>query len=335
MDANRPKASRPETMFFPTKADSGGNDSVSITPVERTKDVAAPTTHTKSNPTTLPKTKPPTKPLVKFRKRKRNSEISTSSLQTLSEDPWSVYIKGIEIFPRKGIFLAQNREDKMELVHIQQLKAEPASIQSLVKTVNDLSYRSFPRLLCHYQHEDHSFLVWEPVECSLSQVLGSKYVLSETEIASIVWPILIGIRYLRDCDRALATLTNDEVLFTGSGGVRIAGVERSCRIDPEDMNAATLKLTALSEIVKRLIKKNEKFDPDFPWSAEARNLPQRLDTVELDELMLVSRPDHMRRSKLSNQDGFFASLKGEAELKLMVNIVNKTSHYDINFPARS
>ncbi|OQD77341.1 hypothetical protein PENANT_c113G04619, partial [Penicillium antarcticum] len=146
------------------------------------------------------------------------------------------------------------------------------------------------------------------------------YTLNETEIASIVWPILIGIRYLRDCDRALATLTNDEVLFTGSGGVRIAGVEHSCRIDPEDMNAATLKLTALSEIVKRLMKKNEKFDPDFPWSPEAQNLPHRLDTVELDELML---------------DGFFASLKGEAELKLMVNVVNKTSHYDINFPARS
>ncbi|OQD75269.1 hypothetical protein PENANT_c157G08738, partial [Penicillium antarcticum] len=35
----------------------------------------------------------------------------------------------------------------MELVHIQQLKAEPASIQSLVKTVNDLSYRSFPQLI--------------------------------------------------------------------------------------------------------------------------------------------------------------------------------------------
>jgi hypothetical protein len=118
MDVNRPKATRPETMFFPTKADSGGNDSVSTAPMERTKEVTAPTTLTKSNLTTLPKTKPPTKPLVKFRKRKRNSEIPTSSLQTLSEDPWSVYIKGIEIFPRKGIFLAQNRENKIELVHI-------------------------------------------------------------------------------------------------------------------------------------------------------------------------------------------------------------------------
>ncbi|OQD74999.1 hypothetical protein PENANT_c161G10044, partial [Penicillium antarcticum] len=278
MDNNRFKATRPETMFFPVIADSDGNDSAPTAPIERTKEVAAPTTLTKSNPTTLPKIKPPTKPLVKIRKRKRNSEIPTSSLQPLSKDPWSVYIKGIEIFPRKGIFLAQNRENKMELVHIQQLKAEPASIQSLVKTVNDLSYRSFPQLMCHYQHEDYSFLVWEPVECSLSQVLGSKYTLNETEIASIVWPILIGIRYLRDCDRALATLTNDEVLFTGSGGVRIAGVEHSCRIDPEDMNAATLKLTALSEIVKRLMKKNEKFDPDFPWSPEAQNLPHRLDT---------------------------------------------------------
>ncbi|KAJ5865196.1 uncharacterized protein N7529_007112 [Penicillium soppii] len=301
MDANQ-KAAWPETIFFPTIANTAG------------KEVATPILLPQPKPMTNPW--PPLKP---FRKRRRTSEVQTSTLQPLNEDPWAAYVKGIENFPRKGMLLAQNREDIMELVHIQQLKAEPGSIRSLVKTVNDLSYRSFPQLLRHYQHEDHTFLVWESVECSLSQVLESRYALTENEIASIVWPILIGIRYLRNCDRALATLTNDEVLFTGSGGVRIAGVERSCRIDPEDMNAATLKLTALSEMVKMLMKKNEKIHPDFPWSPKARDLPQNLNTFGLDELML---------------DGFFATLKGEAELKLMVNIVCKTSHYDINFPTR-
>lgn len=189
MDANHSKATRPETVFFPTIANTAGNDGVStVSPVDWTTEVAAPI-H-------LPKPKPMTNPLPHlkpFRKRKRTSEVQTCTLHPLNEDPWAAYVKGIENFPRKGILLAQNREDKMELVHIQPLKAEPASIRSLVKIVNDLSYRSFPQLLRHYQHEDHTFLVWESVECSLSQVLGSRYALTETEIASIVWPVCLMI----------------------------------------------------------------------------------------------------------------------------------------------
>ncbi|KAJ5347011.1 uncharacterized protein N7506_000264 [Penicillium brevicompactum] len=325
MDSNPSKSTGPETVFLSTIANSAGNDGVFIvSPPDRRTEMAAPIHSSEPKPMTDPLK--PLKPLP-FRKRKRASEVPTSTLQPLNEDPWAAYVKGIEILPRKGMLLAQNREDKMELVHIEQLKADPASIRSLVEIIKGLSYRSFPQLLRHYQHDDHTFLVWESVECSLSQVLGSRYALTETEIASIVWPILIGIRYLRNSDRALATLTNDEVLFTGSGGVRIAsdasvvtaGVERSCRIDPEDMNAATLKLTALSEMVKSLMRKSEKIHPDFPWTSKARDLPHKLNTVGLDDLML---------------DDFFASLKGEAELKLMVNIVCKTSHFDINFLTR-
>ncbi|KAJ5142465.1 uncharacterized protein N7515_001252 [Penicillium bovifimosum] len=316
MDTTHSKPIRPETVFFPTIANPARHDGVStVPPVRPSIEVAAPIYPPEPKPVANPST--PWKPLK--RKRMRASEIPTSTLQPLNEDPWATYVKGIENFPRKGMLLAQNRENKTELVHIQQLKTESASTRSLVKIVNDLSYRSFPQLLRHYQHEDQTFLVWESVECSLSQVLGSRYALTETEIASIVWPILVGIRYLRNFDRALATLTNDEVLFTGSGGVRIAGVERSCRINPEDMNAATLKLTALSEMVKRLMKKNEKFHPDFPWSSKVQDLSYKLNTVELDELML---------------DDFFTCLKGEAELTLMVNIVCKTSHFDVNFPTR-
>ncbi|CAG8030392.1 unnamed protein product [Penicillium nalgiovense] len=189
MDANHSKATRPETVFLPTITNAAGNAGVShVSPVDWTTEVTAPIHFPKPKPMTNPL--PPLKP---FRKRKRTSQMQTSTLQSLNEDPWAAYAKGIENFPRKGMLLAQNREDTMELVHIQQLKAEPASIRSLVKIVNDLSYRSFPQLLRHYQHEDHTFLVWESVECSLSQVLGSRYALTETEIASIVWPVCLKI----------------------------------------------------------------------------------------------------------------------------------------------
>jgi hypothetical protein len=91
-------------------------------------------------------------------------------------------------------------------------------------------------------------------------------------------------------------------IAASNAGVVPAGVERSCRIDPEDMNAATLKLTALSEMVKRLMKKNEKFHPDFPWSSKARDLPHKLNTVGLDELMLVSWPN-LRMKNHAEQPG--------------------------------
>jgi hypothetical protein len=196
MDTNHSKPTRPETVFFPTIANSAGNDGVStVSPMGRSTEVCRSTEVAPIHP---PKPKPMTNPLNPLkpltRKRKRASEVPTFTLQPLNEDPWAAYVKGIENFPRKGMLLAQNREDKTELVHVQQLKAEPASIRSLVKIVNDLSYRSFPQLLRQYHHEGHTFLVWESVECSLSQVLGSRYALTETEIASIVWPVCLIIR---------------------------------------------------------------------------------------------------------------------------------------------
>lgn len=53
----------------------------------------------------------------------------------------------------------------------------------------------------------------------------------------------------------------------------VAGVEHSCQIDAAEMDAATLKLFALAEVVKRLIMKNP---PHYPWSAEAKGLPEEL-----------------------------------------------------------
>lgn len=189
MDSNPSNSTRPETVFHSTIANSTGNDGVFIvSPPDRRTEMAAPIHSSEPKPMTDPLK--PLKPLP-FRKRKRASEVPTSTLQPLNEDPWAAYVKGIEIFPRKGMLLAQNREDKMELVHIEQLKADPASIRSLVEIIKGLSYRSFPQLLRHYQHDDHTFLVWESVECSLSQVLGSRYALTETEIASIVWPVCL------------------------------------------------------------------------------------------------------------------------------------------------
>jgi hypothetical protein len=124
--------------------------------------------------------------------------------------------------------------------------------ESVHDTICRLSHPSFLRLLCCYHYEGQAFLVWEPVELSLAQVIGSKYAIREAELVSIVWPvsfefppscletlvllapqlttfqIIQGIRYLRDSNRALASLTYESIFLTDSGSVRISRCHSTC-----------------------------------------------------------------------------------------------------------
>ncbi|KAJ5749498.1 hypothetical protein N7533_006526 [Penicillium manginii] len=235
------------------------------------------------------------------------------NLPVFYEDPWTDYEKGIEIFPKRHTSLCRHRRNREDLVHIQQLKACTAT-ESLINAVGRYSHPSFLRLLCCYHYDQSTFLVWEPVELSLAQVIGSKYSIREAELTSIVWPIIQGIRYLRDSSRALGSLTYDTIFLTSSGGVKIADVDRSCVIDTEDMNAATLKLFALSDMITGLRKQMSPMDP---WSPRAQNLPARLMSTPLDDLF--------------GDDDLVAESKG-GELKMLVNILSKISHYDVKFP---
>lgn len=165
------------------------------------------------------------------------------------QDPWVIYDKvfgsEIRIFQGRDVMLARRRSNKMELVNIQELSMEPPQLESLVQTVNQYSGRNFLRLLDIYQQGNRCFLVWEPVELSLNEVLASRCAVTETGLAEIVWPvnppylpsvivtfpvnvtnadylqILKGIRYLRDHGRALASLEPTKILLTETGGVRI------------------------------------------------------------------------------------------------------------------
>lgn len=51
------------------------------------------------------------------------------------------------------------------------------------------------------------------------------------------------------------------------------------------MNAATLKLFALAEIVDKIIGKTL---PSYPWSGEAKSLSRDLKNLSLEELLRVS-----------------------------------------------
>ncbi|KAJ5155669.1 hypothetical protein N7492_008472 [Penicillium capsulatum] len=295
MGSNSAQRERPPTFFFPqtleVSAQSGSSKPPPNTEVQTSSaSVKRHSPHPSRRPGQLVK-----------------SQSQAPSIQTSTGDPWKEYEKGIEIYPKWKTSLCRSREDRTELVHIQQLDLERSAAKLEADTIGLLSHRSFPRLLNCYHHEQHTYFVWEPTELSLSQIMGSKCTIRESELVSIVWPVLKGIRYLRDCGRALASLTNDSILFTVSGGVKIAGVGQSCQIDARDMNAVTMKLFALSDIVRELRKK---MDPHDPWGSDAQNLPEKLTAVPLNDLLRMK----------------------EGELKMLVNIASKTGHYNIKFP---
>jgi hypothetical protein len=57
------------------------------------------------------------------------------------------------------------------------------------ENMSQLSHSSFRTLLGTYHHANDAFLVWEPVALSVSQILASRCLVTESEIAAIVQPV--------------------------------------------------------------------------------------------------------------------------------------------------
>ncbi|KAJ5765646.1 hypothetical protein N7520_005205 [Penicillium odoratum] len=66
---------------------------------------------------------------------------------------------------------------------------------------------------------------------------------------------------------------------------RIVGVEHSCKISLAEMDAATSKLFALTEIVTKLKKNNT---PPHYWSTEIESLLNRLKCQSFEELLQLT-----------------------------------------------
>ena len=100
------------------------------------------------------------------------------------------------------------------------------------------------------------------------------------------------------------------------------------------MNAATLKLVALAEIVRRLLKKN---GPHYAWGSEAKSLPQRLTNLTSDSIdeFLPVRPSRGTSLGLllTKQGGVFTTPGAEGELRMLVNVANKTARHKYEFKA--
>ena len=98
------------------------------------------------------------------------------------------------------------------------------------------------------------------------------------------------------------------------------------------MNAATLKLVALAEIVRRLLKKN---GPHHAWGSEAESLPQGLTTLTTDSIDEFLRVRPSRGTSLglllTKQGGVFTTPGAEGELRMLVNVANKTARHKYEF----
>ena len=121
--------------------------------------------------------------------QKPNLAKSTVAVQITQQDPWQLYEPwGILFFDRNWI-VARHRQSPSDLVNIQVLTMESSVAHSLVQTINQCSHRSFPHLLNVLQLENRYYLVWEPVEFSLSEVLASECHITEAELAQLIWPV--------------------------------------------------------------------------------------------------------------------------------------------------
>ena len=115
--------------------------------------------------------------------------LSSCATKITLQDPWELYEARARIFLDRNIILARLRDRRFELVNIQRLTVEPAVAQSLVKVISRCPHHSFLHLHGFLEHGKCYFLVWEPAEFTLNEVLASECYITEAELAHIAWPV--------------------------------------------------------------------------------------------------------------------------------------------------
>lgn len=111
----------------------------------------------------------------------------------INEDPWRTHEAIMQIFLSREVILARRRENNAELVNVEKLQRTSTTIKPMLDFMSRISHPSFPSLKECFLHENHAFLVWEPLELSVSQILALKCPVTESELAAIVWPVRAGL----------------------------------------------------------------------------------------------------------------------------------------------
>ncbi|OJZ80291.1 hypothetical protein ASPFODRAFT_148051 [Aspergillus luchuensis CBS 106.47] len=190
---------------------------------------------------------------------------------------------------RRGqrITLAHHRQRERGIVNIQCLSVDQSQIQGLRETNSQLSHPIFPLLLKSYYDVDQLYLGWEPIEIMVANILTASWPVNETELACVLQSVrkltLDGIRSLRDQGRALATLGPNTIWLNKRGQVRL--VKSSFPMQTSEMNADTLRLTALAMVMRSLMATSA---GQGRWISEAQSFLKSLTINSLNELMKAS-----------------------------------------------
>jgi hypothetical protein len=93
--------------------------------------------------------------------------------------------------PGRQVTLAQHRINKQDIVNVQRLRIDRPQVQHLLETISQLSHDSFLRLLESYYNKNQLFLVWEPVELSVADIVSAQWPINESELAGIMWSVSV------------------------------------------------------------------------------------------------------------------------------------------------
>ena len=111
------------------------------------------------------------------------------TVRQINEDPWQTHEAIMQIFLSREVTLARRRDNNAELVNVEKLQRTSTTIKPMLDFMSRMSHPSFPSLRECFLHENHAFLVWEPLQLSVSQILALKCPVTESELAAIVWPV--------------------------------------------------------------------------------------------------------------------------------------------------
>ena len=112
-------------------------------------------------------------------------------IQPLFQNPWLTYEAIVVISQGQSVFLARHKKSKAALVNIHLVNQQFSSVKPLLETICRFSHPGFLDLMGCYCWEDQVFLVWEPVELSVSHILASRCTITEGEVLAIVRPVSV------------------------------------------------------------------------------------------------------------------------------------------------
>lgn len=74
----------------------------------------------------------------------------------------------MQIFLGRDVILTRRRDNNTEVVNVEKLQRISIAVNPILDFIGRISYLSFPNLQAYYLYENHAFLIWEPLELSVS-----------------------------------------------------------------------------------------------------------------------------------------------------------------------